>query len=192
MTELLCKTAAGVYCPAGDFYIDPVRVVERAVITHGHSDHARPGHKAVMTTASNRDLMIARMGRRAGGLFQTLAYGETVRVDGANVTLAPAGHVLGSAQVAIEAAGQRAVITGDYKRAADPTCVPFEPVLCDLFVTEATFALPVFRHPDDGDEIAHSRVCELGADPIDENLGFLRDLSCQSSNVSCILVSPIH
>jgi putative mRNA 3-end processing factor len=147
MSELLCKTAAGIYCPAGDFYVDPLRVVERAVITHGHSDHARPGHKTVLTTDANRDLMRVRMGNRAGGSFECPRYGETVRVGDAAVTLLPAGHVLGSAQVVIEVDGQRAVVTGDYKRRPDPTCLPFEPVTCDLFVTEATFALPVYRHP---------------------------------------------
>ena len=153
MVELLRQTPAGIYCPAGDFYIDPLRVVERAVITHGHSDHARPGHKAVLTTASNRDLMRQRMGKRAGGSFQTLAYGERLEIGGAELWLAPAGHVLGSAQVVIEVAGQRAVITGDYKRTPDPTCTPFEPIGCDLFVTEATFALPVYRHPPVAREI---------------------------------------
>jgi putative mRNA 3-end processing factor len=145
----------GLYCEPGDFFIDPARVVERAVITHAHSDHARPGHKAVLATAETLALMRARLGpKRAGGVQQALAYGETVGINGVRVWLRPAGHVLGSAQVAMEYRGSRAVVSGDYKRVPDPTCVPFEPVACDVFVTEATFGLPVFRHPPPDAEIA--------------------------------------
>lgn len=144
----------GLYCEPGDFYIDPTHVVDRAVITHAHSDHARPGHKSVLATAETLALMRARMGpKRAGGAQQALAYGETITINGVRLWLQPAGHVLGSAQVAMEYRGTRAVVSGDYKRAPDPTCAPFEPIACDVFVTEATFGLPVFLHPPPEAEI---------------------------------------
>ena len=146
--------AAGLYCAPGDFHIDPVRPVERAVISHGHSDHARAGHGAVLATAETLAIMQARYGGEAFGAAQAARYGEGVCIGDVEVRLAPAGHVLGSAQVALEHRGSRVVISGDYKRRRDPTCRPFEPVACDVFVTEATFALPVFRHPPDRDEIA--------------------------------------
>jgi putative mRNA 3-end processing factor len=144
----------GLYCVPGDFFIDPLRPVARAVITHGHADHARPEQDRVLATPETLAIMRTRMGEdRAGKTQQALRYGETLTLGDASLRLAPAGHVLGSAQVVMEHAGQRAVVSGDYKRAADPTCTPFEPVTCDLFVTEATFALPVFRHPDPMHEI---------------------------------------
>jgi putative mRNA 3-end processing factor len=146
-------TPAGLYCEPGDFYIDPIRPVPRAVITHGHADHARPGNGQVLATAATAAIMWARMGEAAGAL-QSLAYGERVAVGGVAVSLVPAGHVLGSAQVVLDHRGSRAVVSGDYKRRPDPTCAPFEPRNCDLFITEATFALPVFRHPPDRQEIA--------------------------------------
>jgi putative mRNA 3-end processing factor len=145
----------GLYCEPGGFFIDPTRAVDRAVITHAHSDHARPGHRAVLATADTLALMRARMGdERAGTTQQALTWGETVDLGGVRVWLQPAGHVLGSAQVAMEYQGSRAVVSGDYKRTADPTCAGFVPVPCDVFVTEATFALPVFRHPPPDQEIA--------------------------------------
>jgi putative mRNA 3-end processing factor len=145
----------GLYCEPGDFFIDPSRVVERAVITHAHSDHARPGHKAVLASPDTLALMRARLGeRRAGGSQQALAWGEVVTIGGVRVWLQPAGHVLGSAQVAMEYRGSRVVVSGDFKRVPDPTCAPFEPIPCDVFVTEATFGLPVFVHPPPEDEIA--------------------------------------
>ena len=132
----------------GDFFIDPVQAVPRAVITHAHADHARPGHGAVLATAETLAIMDVRMGvGRSGESQQALAPGEVVRVGDVRVWVQPAGHVLGSAQVAMEHGGARAVVSGDYKRAADPTCAPFVPVPCDVFVTEATFALPIFVHP---------------------------------------------
>lgn len=142
----LYPTPAGLYCAAGGFHIDPAGAVDRAVITHGHSDHARPGHGAVLATPQTLAIMQVRLGPSAAGSVQPLGYGEQSRIGDVTVTLLPAGHILGSAQVVIEHKGQRAVISGDYKRAADPTCRPFELVRCDLFVTEATFGLPVFRH----------------------------------------------
>ncbi len=145
---------AGLYCEPGGFFIDPVRAVDRAVVTHAHSDHARPGHAAVLASAETLALMRARLGEAgAGRVQQTLAWGEAVTVGEVRVWLAPAGHVLGSAQVAMEYRGSRAVVSGDYKRVADPTCAGFEPVACDVFVTEATFALPVFVHPPPDQEI---------------------------------------
>ncbi len=140
-------TPAGLFCEPGGFYIDPGRAVDRAIITHGHSDHARPGHTAVLATAETLAVMRARMGAGSGETQQALGYGETLDLKGVSVTLRPAGHVLGSAQVVMEWRGARAVVSGDYKRRHDPTCPPFEPVSCDVFVTEATFALPVFTHP---------------------------------------------
>ncbi len=132
-----------------------MRPTPRAIITHAHSDHARPGHGAVLASPETIALMDVRMGQgRAGETQQALRYGERLVLDGVTVWLEPAGHVLGSAQVAMEWRGSRAVVSGDYKRAPDPTCLPFTPIPCDVFVTEATFALPVFRHPVAADEIA--------------------------------------
>jgi putative mRNA 3-end processing factor len=138
--------AAGLYCEPGGFHIDPGPGAARAIITHGHSDHARPGHAAVLATSETLAIMRVRLGDAAGRTRQALRYGERLHIGDVDVTLRPAGHILGSAQVVIDYAGQRAVVTGDYKRQADPTCAPFELVPCDLLVTEATFGLPVFRH----------------------------------------------
>jgi putative mRNA 3-end processing factor len=151
---LLCPRPEGLYCPPGDFFIDPVRPVERAVITHGHSDHARAGHGLVLATQATLDIMGVRYGDDFAGQVQPLAYGEIVNRSGVEVSLVPAGHVLGSAQVVTRWKGITVVVSGDYKRRRDPTCLPFEPVPCDVFVSEATFALPVFRHPPDAEEIA--------------------------------------
>jgi putative mRNA 3-end processing factor len=148
-------TPQGLYCVPGDFFVDPARPAARAVVTHGHSDHARPDHDAVLATAETLAIMRARMGEgRAGRRQQALAPGEAVSVNGVAIRLVPAGHVLGSAQVVLEWQGSRVVVSGDYKRRRDPTCAPFEPVPCDAFVTEATFALPVFRHPPAEAEVA--------------------------------------
>jgi putative mRNA 3-end processing factor len=152
--DILVPSPSGVCCKLGGFHIDPTRPVERAVVTHAHSDHARAGHGAVLATQETLDLMRLRCGENFAGSIQAVAYGESVNLDGARITLHPAGHVLGSAQVAVEANGLRAVASGDYKNVADPTCAPFELVRCDLFITEATFALPVFRHGDPDAEIA--------------------------------------
>lgn len=152
--DLLQPTPEGLYCPPGDFYVDPVKPVRRALVTHGHADHARPGHGSVMATAETLDIMALRYGEGFTGARQEARLGERVDVNGVTVSFHPAGHVLGSAQIAVERDGFRIVASGDYKRRPDPTCRPFEPVPCDVFITEATFALPVFRHPDDADEIA--------------------------------------
>lgn len=152
--DLLCPKPEGLYCAPGDFYIDPVRPVARAVVTHGHSDHARSGHGAVLATPETLAIMAERYGEDFTRRRQAVAYGETVARDGVEVTLVPAGHVLGSAQAVVRWKGLTMVVSGDYKRRRDPTCPPFEPVPCDVFISEATFGLPVFRHPDDREEIA--------------------------------------
>jgi putative mRNA 3-end processing factor len=152
--DILVPTPSGVCCKLGGFHIDPTRAVERAVITHAHSDHARAGHGAVLATRETLDLMRLRYGENFAGTTQALAYGESVDLGDVKVTLHPAGHVLGSAQIAVEANGLRIVASGDYKNVADPTCAPFELIPCDVFITEATFALPVFRHGDPDAEIA--------------------------------------
>src|SRR5262245_34365007 len=151
--DLLVPTPAGLCCRRGGFHIDPTRPVEKAVITHGHSDHARAGHGAVLATPETLDLMRLRYGDDFAGTTQAIRYGESVALDGATVTFHPAGHVLGSAQVKVEANGLRIVASGDYKDVPDPTCAPFELVPCDVFITEATFGLPVFRHGDPDGEI---------------------------------------
>lgn len=153
-SELLTPTPAGLYCPLADVYIDPVRPVARALITHGHADHARSGHGAVMATPETLGIMAVRYGEDFAGLRQTAPLREAIRHNGVDFTFVPAGHVLGSAQIVVESGGRRIVVSGDYKRAPDLTCAPFEPVPCDVFITEATFGLPVFRHPDTAGEVA--------------------------------------
>jgi putative mRNA 3-end processing factor len=147
-------TPQGLYCAPGDFFVDPARAVDRAIITHGHADHARPGHRHVLATPETLAIMAARMGAGAGAERQALEPGQAVTHNGVGIRLVPAGHVLGSAQVVLDWQGSRIVVSGDYKRRRDPSCAPFEPVPCDVFVTEATFALPVFRHPPAEAEIA--------------------------------------
>lgn len=152
---LLHPTPKGLYCPPGDFYIDPVRgAVDRAVVTHGHADHARAGHGAVLATPETLAIMEARYGEEFTTSRQPIEYGETVEINGVTIWMSPAGHVLGSAQVVVEWKGLRMVCTGDYKRRRDPTCRQFEPVPgTHIFISEATFGLPVFRHPDTDGEI---------------------------------------
>jgi len=152
--ELLTPTPSGVCCKAGGFHIDPTRPVDKAVITHGHSDHARPGHGAVLATQETLDLMRLRYGVDFAGSTQVAKPGETLTLGDIKVTFHPAGHVLGSAQIAVESDRCRIVASGDYKDVTDPTCAPFELVPCDVFITEATFGLPVFRHGDASGEIA--------------------------------------
>jgi putative mRNA 3-end processing factor len=152
--DILVPTPAGVCCKLGGFHIDPTRPVGRALITHAHSDHARSGHGAVLATQETLDMMRLRYGENFAGATQAIAYGESVDLGGVRVSFHPAGHVLGSAQIAVAANGLRVVASGDYKNVPDPTCAPFELVPCDVFITEATFALPVFRHGDAEGEIA--------------------------------------
>lgn len=135
-----------------DAYIDPSVPRERAIVTHGHADHARSGHGAVLATPDTIAIMKTRYGDCAGR-FEALDFGVPLRIDDVTITLYPAGHILGSAQVLVEHAGQRVVVTGDYKRLADRTAQPYELVECDLLVTEATFGLPVFQHPHPSVEI---------------------------------------
>jgi len=151
----------GIYVEPGDFWIDPSRPKDKALVTHGHADHARGGHGKVLATHETLAIMGVRYGDQNG---QVAAYGEAVRVGDVTATFVPAGHVLGSAQIVLDYAGERIVVSGDYKRRADPTCARFEPVPCDVFVTEATFGLPVFRHPDTPTEIAKISTA-LAANP---------------------------
>jgi len=151
--QLLTPTPAGLFCPPGRFHIDPTRPVERALITHAHSDHARPGHTAVAATPETLDLMRLRYGEGFAATTQAVGYGERIAIEGIGVTFWPAGHILGSAQILLEAGGLRLLATGDYKTVADPTCAPFELLACDVLITEATFALPVFRHGEGSVEI---------------------------------------
>lgn len=137
-----------------DAFIDPVSPKARAIITHGHADHARSGHSAVLATPDTIAIMKTRYGDNCAETFQALDFGVPLAIDDVVVTFFPAGHILGSAQVLIEHQGQRAVVTGDYKRLPDRTSQHFELVQCDLLVTEATFGLPVFQHPDPSHEIA--------------------------------------
>jgi putative mRNA 3-end processing factor len=141
---------AGIYVPSADAWVDPSHPVPRALITHGHADHARGGHGEVWATAETLAIMEARYGPQNG---RAVAYGEALRLGEVGVQFVPAGHVLGSAQILLEHRRERIVVSGDYKRREDPTCARFEPVPCDVFVTEATFGLPVFRHPATHDEL---------------------------------------
>jgi putative mRNA 3-end processing factor len=152
--DLLHPRPEGLYCPVGGFFIDPIRPVEKALITHGHSDHARSGHRHVLATRQTLDIMGIRYGESFAGSTQAAGYSEAFDLGGVKVTFHPAGHVLGSTQICVEHNGTRIVASGDYKRQPDPTCAPFEPIQCDVFITEATFGLPVFRHPPDHEEMA--------------------------------------
>ncbi len=144
----------GVFCKPAGVFIDPMQPVAHAVVTHGHADHARAGHGHVYATQATLAIMRARYGDDHALVERPLQYGEDLFLNSVKISLHPAGHILGSAQVRLEYEGSSIVFSGDYKRRADPTCVPFEPVACDVFVTEATFALPVFVHPPLEDEIA--------------------------------------
>lgn len=151
----------GIYVRPADSWIDPSEPKPRAWVTHGHADHARGGHGAVLATPETLAIMATRYGPQNG---QAIGYDQPIRVSGVDVRLMPAGHVLGSAQIVMEHAGERIVVSGDYKRRPDPTCAGFVPVPCDVFVTEATFGLPVFRHPDTSGEIDRL-LHRLHADP---------------------------
>lgn len=141
----------GIYVKPADAWIDPMRAVDTALITHGHADHARSGHKAVYATPETLAIMNLRYATHDAG--RPVAYGEQIRIGDVAISYHPAGHVLGSAQIRLEYQGETVVVTGDYKRRTDPTCKQFEVVPCDIFVTEATFALPVFYHPPTQDEL---------------------------------------
>src|SRR5690349_17905297 len=143
MPSLLEATDKGLYCAAGDFYVDPWAPVDRAVVTHAHADHARPGCRAYLTTEKGAIVLRERTGEDAS--IETLAYGATTDLNGVTVSLHPAGHILGSAQVRVEHRGEVWVVSGDYKTERDLTCDAFEPIRCQTFVTESTFGLPVYR-----------------------------------------------
>jgi putative mRNA 3-end processing factor len=145
--ELLIESPEGLRCPSGGFALDPLLPVERAVITHAHGDHARPGSAAYLCHTDCEPLLRRRLG--ADARIQTAAYGERISLNGVTISLHPAGHMLGSAQVRIEHSKSGVwVCSGDYKREDDPTCPPFEPLRCETFITEATYALPIFRWDD--------------------------------------------
>ncbi|HYD17473.1 MAG TPA: ligase-associated DNA damage response exonuclease [Patescibacteria group bacterium] len=150
-------------------YIDPPEPVDRALITHAHGDHARGGHGSVLATAETIGLMKLRYGEDAAKNWQVVAYGEPARMDGVTVTFYPAGHILGSAQILLETPQKRIVVSGDYKRVPDPKIPAFTPVPCDIFVTEATFGLPVFQHPDPLSE-AKKLIRSIGAFPNQSHL----------------------
>lgn len=142
---VLTKATEGIYCPAGRFHIDPWRPTDRALITHAHADHARPGHRSYLCTPGTAPVLRHRLGDIH---IETLPYGQTVQIGGATVSFHPAGHVPGSAQIRVEVAGEIWVVSGDYKIAPDGLSEAFEPVHCHGFITECTFGLPVFRWPD--------------------------------------------
>ena len=140
----------GIYVKPADAWVDPSQPKARALVTHGHADHARGGHGTVWATPETLAIMECRYGPQNG---VPVGYGAAVRMGEVEVRFLPAGHVLGSSQIVLDYRGERVVVSGDYKRRPDPTCAPFEPVPCDIFITEATFGLPVFRHPDTGSEM---------------------------------------
>lgn len=154
-SALLELRPEGLYCPAGDFHIDPVRPVPRAVLTHAHADHARPGSRRYWAAHQSAALLRQRLGSTID--LEPLDYGQAVHFGPVRVSLHPAGHILGSAQVRVEHEGAVWVVTGDFKREADPTCTPFEPLRCDTLICEATFALPVYRWPPLDQVIAEIR-----------------------------------
>jgi putative mRNA 3-end processing factor len=159
----------GIYIAPADCWIDPARPVNLALVTHGHADHARGGHGRTVATPATLAIMEVRYNVNAGAT--PVPYGDTIELaGGVAATWLPAGHVLGSAQILLEHAGERVIVTGDFKRRADPTCPPFQPTPCDILITEATFGLPVFRHP-----------------PVEEEIGRL--LSARAANPDrCVLV----
>lgn len=146
MSTLLQQTSRGFYCPQGDFYIDPHRPVDRAVVTHAHTDHARWGSRLYLAARSSEYLLRMRMSPDAE--FQFADYGETITIRGVKVSFHPAGHILGSAQVRLEYHGRIEVVTGDYKLGSDATCESWQPLRCHLLITESTFGLPVYQWPE--------------------------------------------
>lgn len=149
---LLTLTDRGLYCERGDFYIDPQRSVERAVITHAHSDHARPGMKHYLAHRDTVPLLHHRISRSIS--TQGVEYGEVLTMHDVSVSFFPAGHMIGSAQIRVEADGEVWVVSGDYKRQRDPYAAPFQPLRCDTFITESTFGLPIYHWPSDDEVVA--------------------------------------
>jgi putative mRNA 3-end processing factor len=150
--SLLRLTDRGLYCAPGDFYVDPWQPVERAVVTHAHSDHARWGCERYLASKEGERVLRTRLG--GGARIRTAGWGEPVEVNGVRVSLHPAGHILGSAQVRVEHRGEVCVVSGDYKTEPDATCTPWEPVRCHTFVTESTFGLPIYRWPPQAEVFA--------------------------------------
>ena len=146
MENLLERNPNGLYCAAGDFYVDPWNAVDWAVVTHVHADHLCQGSKAYLCTGTSEALLRSRLGVEA--TIESADYGQVIERNGVRVSFHPAGHILGSAQVRIEYRGEVCVVSGDYKLAADPTCAAFEPIRCHTFVTESTFGLPIFHWPE--------------------------------------------
>src|SRR3954471_7735166 len=146
LVGFLSESGSGLFCERGGFHIDPWQPVERALITHAHGDHARPGSTAYLCAAPSEALLRRRLGSDIR--IESIPYGAPMTIGGVRVSFHPAGHVLGSAQIRLESADGVWVVAGDYKRAADPTCTPFEPVVCDTFITESTFGLPIYRWDD--------------------------------------------
>lgn len=152
---LLRITNQGLYCEAGDFFIDPWEGVDRAVITHAHGDHARWGSRAYLGSVEGERVLRTRLGSDAR--IRSLPWGETIEMNGVRLSLHPAGHILGSAQVRVEHRGEVWVVSGDYKTEPDPTCTPFEPVRCHTFITESTFGLPIYRWSPQAETFAEIR-----------------------------------
>lgn len=153
MKNWLIKKKSGLFCEPGNFYIDPIRPVDSALITHAHTDHARPNNKKILATKETINIMKIRYQDNYCKTKQQIKYGEKININGVKVKFLPAGHIIGSAQILLEYKGEKVIISGDYKRRYDKTCQPFEINKCDTFITEATFALPVFNHPDDKIEV---------------------------------------
>ena len=149
----LKKKREGLYCVPGNFFIDPVFPVEKALITHAHTDHARPNNKSIFSSKETIELMHLRYGESYCSDFQIARFDEKIKINDVTVQIHPAGHILGSIQFLIDYNGYRLLISGDYKRTKDKTCLSYEPVKCDTFITEATFGLPIFNHPNDQDEV---------------------------------------
>ena len=149
----LKKKREGLYCVPGNFFIDPVFPVEKALITHAHTDHARPNNKSIFSSKETIELMHLRYGESYCSDFQIARFDEKIKINDVTVQIHPAGHILGSIQFLINYNGYRLLISGDYKRTKDKTCLSYEPVKCDTFITEATFGLPIFNHPNDQDEV---------------------------------------
>ncbi len=148
----LVKKKQGLYCLPGDFFIDPILPVNRALITHAHTDHARPNNKLILSSKETIELMKLRYGDNYCAFSQIINFGDTISLNNVKISIFPAGHILGSVQFLIEYKGYKLLISGDYKRSFDLTCKTYEPVKCDTFITEATFGLPIFNHPNDKDE----------------------------------------
>ena len=148
----LVKKKQGLYCIPGDFFIDPIAPVHRALITHAHTDHARPNNKLILSSNETIELMRLRYGNNYCYTHQSIHYDETVILNNLKIRILPAGHILGSVQFLIEYKGYKLLISGDYKRTFDLTCKTYEPIKCNTFITEATFGLPIFNHPDDKEE----------------------------------------